>query len=109
MTSPPLSGPRLSPAPLLSWVTALIPCLPADPLLATLLPRVSTLGPLCSPPSPPPPPPRSFYFFVGIAIVCDDFYAEAIDEVVEVLKRCPRTSPAHPSWRSGRRRPSSSR
>jgi len=50
-----------------------------------------------------------FYCFVGIAIVCDDFYAEAIDEVVEVLKRCPRTSPAHPSWRSGRRRPSSSR
>ncbi|EOD16979.1 Hypothetical protein EMIHUDRAFT_256062 [Emiliania huxleyi CCMP1516] len=25
--------------------------------------------------------PAMFYFFVGIAIVCDDFYAEAIDEV----------------------------
>ena len=44
-----------------------------------------------------------------VAIVCDDFYAEAIDEVVEVLKRCLRTSPSRPSWRSGRRRPSSSR
>ena len=44
----------------------------------------------------------------SIAIVRDDFYAEAIDEV-EVLKRCPRSSPAHPSWRSGRRRPRSSR
>mmetsp|Transcript_24978 Transcript_24978/g.75643 ORF Transcript_24978/g.75643 Transcript_24978/m.75643 type:complete len:205 (-) Transcript_24978:45-659(-) len=27
-----------------------------------------------------------FYFFVGIAIVCDDFFVEAIEEVVEVLK-----------------------
>ena len=51
----------------------------------------------------------TFYLFCGIAIVCDDFYAEAIDEVVEVLKRCLRTSPSRPSWRSGRRRPSSSR
>mmetsp|Transcript_26507 Transcript_26507/g.77393 ORF Transcript_26507/g.77393 Transcript_26507/m.77393 type:complete len:452 (-) Transcript_26507:786-2141(-) len=27
-----------------------------------------------------------FYCFVGIAIVCDDFFVEAIEEVVEVLK-----------------------